>query len=633
MYFEKNAQALIQADAAHQLMLAQLQQCPLVSEADLTLFQTEDGQYSMQYRDVLLHDPTSPLQEAQKAFETCCKSGVDRVHLLLGIGLGYALDELYTRSPGQIIVYEPHLELLRFTLENVELSEIFASGRVRFATNHFDLLNLLLPRIYSDYELDILTLQGYATLLAAEIPVLVHKIKNLITDWARDYRTVKRFHPLWMERFFENYASFAHLDTIERLFNRFPDKPALVISRGPSLDSALEDIRAMQDAMVLVSVGSAVRRLWEGGITPDFAIFYDANGMQEQLEGIPTEALEKITFILCPSTQRCCYESPARGKMVFFSQNGKQMCDWMDQTLHKSHLRLDGGGTVSLIALQLAQVMGCSPIILAGQDLAFPNNQAYAGGIPLQVDEQGNLALTRTETLYAEPEAMTMVQGQNGEMLPALTAYTGFIRHFEALAAKEAAKPRPAELYNASIGGAHLEGYPLKALSEFRGCFPAWKIPFALDEAPSLSPALKAERQRFLKQSLYALKKDLQEMVSLCAELSRDLPAEDSNPDTLETLVWDRSQHFFKFTQEKKFISFLAMFEIVPYRHQFKAFAQADTFNPGIRGEFIVAMERCSALLNETYLPWIENAEQELTRLEADHPSGIAAFQQPSIVG
>src|SRR5262249_20978969 len=151
--------------------------------------------------------------------------------------------------------------------------------------------------------------------------------------WARDYRTVQRFHPLWMEQFFRNFPYFATMDTIECLFNRFVGKPAIIISRGPSLDAALDDLAALADSAVLIAVGSAVRRLAERGIIPDFAIYYEANGIAEQLRGIPAETLEKITFILCPSTQACAYESPSRGKLVFFSQNGKQMADWMDQTL------------------------------------------------------------------------------------------------------------------------------------------------------------------------------------------------------------------------------------------------------------------------------------------------------------
>lgn len=613
MYFEQNTQALVQADPTHQSLIERLLQTPPAADGDFILFETEQGQYTLQYRGLFLHDLEAPLQEARKVFKSSAKSGEDRVHLLLGLGLGYILDETFQNSPGQIVVYEPDMAILRFALENVDLTEIFRSGRVRLAATHFDLLAFLRARIYSDFDLDILILPSAATLLASEIPVLVQKMKALIVDWARDYRTVQRFHLQWMEQFFNNFPSFATTETIEQLFNRFQGKPALVISRGPSLDAALDSVKALADSTVLIAVGSAVRRLWEHGLSPDFAVFYDANGIQEQLHGIPDAALEKITFILCPSTQQEGYTSPSRGKLVFFSQNGRQMCDWMDQTLGRKHLRLEGGGTVSLIAMQLALAMGCQSVILVGQDLAFPNNQVYAGGIALQTDDQGNMTLPSTATLYAEPEAMATVRGQNGETLQTLSAYTGFIRHFEALAAKVNTSPQAVQLYNASIGGAAIEGYVLKPLSEFIGVFPAWKKGFALETPPILSSTQIAERTERLQNALKTLHQDLLAMVSLCRELEAGLPEAGSVSDhQLEDSVWESTQRLFRFIQQAPFVSFLAMFEIIPYKQRFKAFANAETFDPSIRQDFIQALQKSVALLTERFLPWIERASAQL---------------------
>lgn len=622
MYFEKNAEALLAADPLHGELLDRLRQTAPPSDAEIAMVQaqSDNDQYTLHYRGIWLHDPANPAKEARKAFRASCKAREDRVHLILGLDLGYALDEAFQNSPGHILVYEPDRALLRFTLENVDLSEMLGSGRVQLADSHFTLLNTLRPRIYSDYDLDVLILPGSASRLAADTPILVRKIKALITDWARDYRTVQRFHPVWMEQFFNNFPYFATNDTIECVFNRFDGKPAIIISRGPSLDAALDDIAAVADCAVLVAVGSAVRRLWERGITPDFAVFYEANGIAEQLHGIPADVLEKITFIMCPSTQVCAYEAPSRGKLVFFSHNGKQMADWMDLALGRKHLRLEGGGTVSLIALELAMAMGCNPIILTGQDLAFPNNQVYAGGTELCLDEQGHMALTRTETLYAEPEAMTTVIGQNGETLPALSAYAGFIRHFESLAVKAASGPNPVALYNASIGGARIEGYALASLGELRKRlgFTPWKAPFALPEPPVLTPSQTSDRTRRLSDALHQLDMDLTETIAFCGELREGLPeALDAPTDAgslrvLEDAVWEATQRFFHFLHAKPFVGFLAMFEVIPYKQRFKAFTEADTFNPGIRDDLVAALEGSARVLREQHLPWVERARRRL---------------------
>lgn len=626
MFFEKNTSALLASDASHVGLVERLNQTrPLVNETDIVLTHTDDGQYNLVYKDVWLHDVNSPEREAKQAFKASCKAREDRVHLILGIGLGYLLDEAFTASPGMIIVYEPNAALLRFVLDNVDLSEMLASGRVQVVGTHFDLISVLRPRIYSDYDLDILSIPGTAIFLAEDTPVLIQKIKTMITDWARDYRTVQRFHPLWMSQFFSNLPHFARIQSIESLHQRFAGKPALVISRGPSLDAALDSVAELADSAVLVAVGSAVRSLWQRGVTPDFAVFYDANGIAEQLHGIPESFLENITFILCPSTQACAYESPSRGKLVFFSQNGRQMADWMDKALHQKHLLLEGGGTVSLIALELALTMGCGPIVLVGQDLAFPNNQVYAGGVSLQTNAEGHMALAASDTLYAEPEAMATVPGQNGETLPTLSAYTGFIRHFEALAVKVASGPHPVALYNASIGGAQIDGYKIAPLSDFRGRFTPWKtlqngIPLALETAPEPNADATATRARQLGQALERLQGELRETIAFCDMLRTSLPESPDDPDTvpaselrgLEDTLWESTQRFFYFLHEKPFVGFLAMFEIIPYKQRFKAFAEADSFNPSIRDDFAATLANAARVLKDDYLVWVDRAAARL---------------------
>ncbi len=630
MYYERNQQALLQAASGHAALFAQLDAFreslltePAFSEAeqmtgqvvshdDFELIALESGQYTLRYRNVLLHDPENPLQEARQAFRKSCKSGADRVHLIINLGLGYALDEVFQNSPGPIVIYEPDLRLLNFALENVELVEMLASGRVQIVTNHFDLVSQLRPRIYSDFDIDVLMLKSAETLLGADVPAVVQLLRNMIGDWARDYRTISRFHLQWVEQFFQNYPHFAEVESIESLVGRFQDRPALVISRGPSLDRDADTVKKLEKSAVLIAVGSAVRRLYQADVTPDFAVFYDANGLDEQVKGLPAAYLSQITFILCPSTAPLAYSIPSRGKFVFFSQNGKQMCDWMDKAAGKTHARLEGGGTVSLLALQLALIMGCGPIALVGQDLAFPNNQVYAEGVPLTLNSDGHMHLPASDTLFTAPTSLTQVKGQNGEMLTAATSYAGFIRHFEALANRERKSPTPVTLYNTSIGGAHLEGYTLRPLESFLESFPVWKSGHALEQTASLSAKVQGEKRHQLTAALSALIAETRDTVQCFQTLLTSLPASTVSDKTLENALWENTQRLFIHLQKVPFVGYFCMFEIIPYKQRFKAFADAENFNPAIRADFEQALLRASALLNTAFLPWMEKARQTM---------------------
>jgi hypothetical protein len=623
MYFEKNAAAILAQDPGQAQLLACLRATEIASDTELVLVPSDDGlECGFSYQGVWQHNPASPSAEARRAFKSSCKALADRVHVILGLGLGYALEDAIANSPAKIIVYESNLPLLRFALENVDLHELFANERVKLVCTPFDLLAQLRPSIYSDFDLDFLILPGSAERLKAEIPEIVQKIKLMIMDWARDYQTVREFHPQWLKQFFENFTGFAQTGSIEILADRFAGRPAIVIARGPSLDNAIEELAALKDAAVLIAVGASLHRLFAGGITPDFAIFYDANALDEQLYGLPESYLEKITFIACPTTQNSVYTHPSRGKLIFFSQNSNYISNWMDKALGHRHLQLEGGGTVSVIALQLAYAMGCRDIAMIGQDLAFPNNQVYAGGIALQTDSHGRMSLTPSKTLYTKPHQLTSVPGQNGEQLQTTVSYAGFVRHFEALSIQFQKLSPEIQLTNASLDGAQIDGYALKPLSEFIGVWENWKrnLPggLALQPSPALDASEQASRQQKLEKALKGLQKEIQDTITFCDKLRRELPSKSVAPRVLEDAVWESTQRLFIHTRDFAFVGYLAMFELIPYKQRFVAFADAEQFNPGIVDDLSDTLERTSRSLKNVYSIWVDQALAQWT-----HPLNV----------
>lgn len=616
MFFEKNAQALMKTDEAHASLIARLQATSPTT--DYKIFEAEDGFCTVEYKGTFLHDPKSPLGEVREVLETQCHPGHDRVHVIMGMGMGYLLDETYNTSTGHIVLYEPDLAYLRFMLENVDLSSFLGSGRVWLVDTQVELLTHIRKKLYRQYQLDVLLLRGYAHLLAGEIPELMSRITELETDRIYDAKTGRAFHFQWLQQFLNNLPQLATIDTMDDLYNRYEGKPALVISRGPSLDAALESIREMASSTVLIAVGGAVRRLWEANIIPDYAIFYDANGMQEQLQGIPAAVLEKITFLVSPFVPQCVFDSPASSKRLFLGQNNAQFADWMDSVLERKHQRLDGGGTVSIIGFQAALAMGCSPIILAGQDLAFPNNQVYAGGIALQQDDQGNLALTASETLYAQPETMSTTIGQNGETLPTLKAYTSFIRHLEDLAVKNAQSKHPATLYNASLGGAQIAGFTLRDLAELKAeAATAWKTDSA-NTPPALSSRQMDERRLAFQKGLLDLKGQLQQTLTLCEELMNALQEKQLNSQQSLMLIQATNRQFNEFISNNPFVGYWLMYEMIDFRDGISRLTSTHDFLLQGYPALLGMLTACQDILQQKALPWVEEAYQTLALKQYD---------------
>lgn len=607
MFWQKNRQSLLQAHVSHQRLVECLDQASPTTEVELIA--TQDDDYTLLHRGVPLHALAGAHKEATRIAAEQCRPALGRAHLVLGIGLGYLMQAVYQRSPGQIIIYEPNASLLKFVLDNVDLTELLDSRRVLVATNTEDLLHLLSPLVAWEDPLDILVTPGYAQLLATEIPALMNRLFALVDERVRDYKTGRHFHWQWIQQFFRNLPSIRQTMPFNALACAFAGKPALIIGRGPSLDAALEDIRALSETMVLIAVGGALRTLCAAGITPHFAVFYDANGMREQLSGLPEAYLRSIRFLLSPFTEPCCFSAPAHSKILYFPQSGEALAQWLytanpqlpDMPLKP--LMLEGGGTVSLVAMQAALAMQCNPVVLIGQDLAFPNNQVYAGGIPLAMDEQGRLSLEKSETLYAAPEAVGTVEGQDGRPLPALKAYAGFIRHFERIAAAES----HIRFFNASMGGARINGYELSSLkalqAELPVCDAAEAISGILGSLPDRSSHHSTASVRL---GLSRLKQAVQQAIEL-HEKALDAHADASH---INRLIYD-------LLNNNPFISHSLMFEMMAAQRHYNPNAATAEEIEANRALLHDNTRQCRDRLREQLLPLLIEAECRL--LEVDN--------------
>ena len=589
------------------------------ASTDFQLCTTPAGDYTLAYQGGFLHNQQGAMQEAAETVLSQSHPGLGRGHLLLGLGLGYVLDTLYQHSPGQIVVYEPDLPLLKFILENVDLSEAWGSGRVQLVTSVPDVLTALRPFAASENPLDILLVSGEAQRLHRDIPPLMAQLVEMVEERVRDFRTGQHFHLQWTRQFFQNLPHFAQTTPFKAISSPFAVKPALIIGRGPSLDAALEDIHAMADRMTLIAAGSALHCLYQAGITPDMAVFYDPNGVKEQLNGLPERYLSQIIFCISALTDPLAFTAPSRAKVLFYPQSGEAFAHWLAAECPEASgassmsppLILEGGGTVSVVAMQLALSLQSNSITLIGQDLAFPNQQVYAGGIALQQDAEGRLALPQSETLFTAPEAMTTVTGQNNESLPALKAYAGFIRHFERLAKANAQSATPIPLYNASLGGAAIAGYAIKPLSDFKGSFPAFNRDF--DWSKNYPQAEKAQAQADPRRALSRLKTALHECIQL-HEATLSQASVDSTHPAEPSLVSEHSpnQALFEFLNQHPLIAHFLLFEMMAVQQRYKLQPSTPPEVEANQALLAQSTQQCITLLREQILPWVIQAQQAL---------------------
>ncbi|MGE0200590.1 MAG: motility associated factor glycosyltransferase family protein [Candidatus Melainabacteria bacterium] len=466
MYFEKNCEALCREPRNENILNLLATVPPTVMPVDeyddtplpFLLQETTAGDYTLIVNGVPLHDLAGAVKEAKAQCDAECHAGVRSNHIVLGLGLGYLLDEVFQRSKGKIFLYEPNLPLLRFVLENVDLSEIFGSGRVYLAGRIQDLMVQLGARYIFGEPMDVLILKSHAYLMSSEIAMVMERLFTLTQSKRGDVSAGMVFHLNWIRHFFNNQQYLSGLVPFDRLLGVHAGKPALVISSGPSLDDVLPLLRSQGDKFVKIAVGGALRPLLAAGIKPDYAVFLDYEGPRQQLENLAA-GTEDIPFILGPFSETACHTVPSLARYLVSLENYPYFAGWLDNVTGQRLTRFPSGGSVSLMATRVAMAMGCTVIILVGQDLALRGTQQYAGNIHVRFQGTTKIRLKNKEIQADRVSRLMEVKDAQGNTLKTMPDYFEYKMELETLARENAMSLTSRKLYNASVGGAFVEGF------------------------------------------------------------------------------------------------------------------------------------------------------------------------------
>ena len=81
----------------------------------------ENGFYNFRYKNIFLHNQKNPLAEAKEIFAQAENTPVS-IHVIFGIGLGYLFQVASANSAGNVILYEPDLNILKIAFTLVDFS-------------------------------------------------------------------------------------------------------------------------------------------------------------------------------------------------------------------------------------------------------------------------------------------------------------------------------------------------------------------------------------------------------------------------------------------------------------------------------------------------------------------------------
>ena len=478
--FQKNINALAQKNET--LARELLTHIP----TDVPELKQENGAYNLFYKNQYLHNPINPLREAQEIFAMAENSPV-AIHLVYGLGLGYLFQVASLNSQGAVILYEPDLNIMKITFTLVDFSNDILKKNV-YITNNLEQVNeYIYQKSNTKNSPLLLSTTSYRELNRENFASLVNELQQMIGRFGLDLKyTKERFWGL-TRNLIKNLPNLVHETPIAEFRNRFAGQTAVVVSAGPSLDRNIETIKKYRENVVLIVVGTAIKTLYKHGIKPDFLCLIEAYDSSKQIQGLD---LSDVYFVTEPTANNSLRQFKYKDTFSHIAKN-LPINNWWSKLANIDIEEYSSKGTVSYTALNCARILGCSRIIIVGQDLAYVEGQCYSkdsaykdlvcqynnekkkweitakdfasfcNSLSNSQNEEVRIktAQKRLENLNA---SLYYVKGINGDMIPTESVYATFIKPLTEFT--EIYNDR--KYINASMIGAQIDGFENLTLEE-----------------------------------------------------------------------------------------------------------------------------------------------------------------------
>ncbi|MDX9754113.1 MAG: DUF115 domain-containing protein [bacterium] len=382
--------------------------------------------------------------------------------LLLGVGSGYHLLALFQRTNANthLWIVEPDLVLLKKVLHLHDFRPCLSSRRVRLLSglSPEETARALFegPAAHRSLGQGIqLACPPFAQALYRPfLQELARAIPETVALQRLKFETAQQQGAVLLRQILANLPQVVEGTPVSALFSKAAGIPALVVAPGPSLEPALPLLRAAQSKALLIVVDTACRILEKHDLQADLVVSLDFTELNTRhFEGLRSESLYLVAY---PGVHPAI---PAlfRGRAFFYDHvstvryapGASPLLSTL--TALGSLGQLISYGSTAHAAYHLARMMGCAPIVLVGNDLAFPADRRYARG-----------AMQETLPENEQAEAAFTVPANNGKPVKTSALYKIYLDSFA-----ELIQGTGGFVWNTSAEGARIAGCPYRPLSDF----------------------------------------------------------------------------------------------------------------------------------------------------------------------
>ena len=441
----------------------------------IIISKTTNGIPTLSINGAPIYDPEDPVREAARQVNAVEGDDQSNLVALFGLGLGYHAEQLERRFSCPIIVFDPSVDAVRTVLEQ----RLMNLQRTILVVDSAHLVSEIQPKIqFNDRKVIAAAIPAYQNLFPEEFDAFVAAVEQAMSNARIMEHTVSVRSADWIQHGVQIVPKAARHPGIDILYNRFKGVPAVLVSAGPSLDKNIDALKAAEGHALIAAVNAAAAPLAKAGIRPDLIAVVEGLDLRAQLADLPW--LDKVALAPTLACFPGFYDLNVR--KIFTVADQSAVCsDWFVRAYQRAYF--SSGGSVSCSTYSLLHALGCDPIILIGQDLAYTDGLSYSsaatfGKQTMEYDEKTKRLRAvesdrndAIETIRKDGglESLTTLNavevpayGGNG-LVYTVGIYNMFRDWFETTATTWA---KDRTLINATEGGARISGFTEMPLAE-----------------------------------------------------------------------------------------------------------------------------------------------------------------------
>lgn len=390
---------------------------PYVNSDQWSFVKTQAGEPNLRGPQFCVQSQDDAHHEATGWFSGLTLDKTD-VLIVYGVGLGYyyqaAKNWLKAKKERYLVFLEDDLAVIKLFFETETATQLLEDKKIQLL--YFKELSdkePLFESLYWDFaqkKMQVSGLLAYQTHKSAFYNELRYKIafdsavKNALID---EYL---RFGGAFFINFYQNMLQLPRSYLGNRFFGNYTGVPAIICGAGPSLEKNIHVLKTLTDKALIFAGGSSVNALNAAGFQPHFGAGIDPNPMQ-QVRLMANQAFE-VPYFYRNRMYHDAFKTIHGPRLYITGAGGYDIAEYFEEKFDIKEEFLDEGHNVVNFCVEIAQAMGCNPIIFVGMDLAYTGMRAYAPGVVDQVqvneatlvsaDDYDELAIVQTD-IYGKP--------------------------------------------------------------------------------------------------------------------------------------------------------------------------------------------------------------------------------------